>query len=108
MDFVAQQSRRTRPKVYAAILGALFLISAAPLVLAHGGHGDEFKGHTKATAGSIQVDAATAIRMGLKVVPVLRQRLALGIKTTGQIETMSNRRVEVTPPITGTVIQLLV
>lgn len=46
--------------------------------------------------------------MGLKVVPVLRQRLALGIKTTGQIETMPNRRVEVTTPITGTVIQLLV
>jgi membrane fusion protein, heavy metal efflux system len=39
---------------------------------------------------------------------VRRQRLALCIKTTGQIETMPNRRVEVTTPITGTVTQLLV
>lgn len=108
MHFIAQQSRRRWPKVYAVILGALFLTTASPLVLAHGGHGDEFKGNAKPTAGSIQVDAATATRMGLKVVPVRRQRLALGIKTTGQIETMPNRRVEVTTPITGTVTQLLV
>jgi membrane fusion protein, heavy metal efflux system len=108
MHFIVQQFRRIGSNPYAAILGTLLVTTAAPLVLAHGGHGDEFKGNTKATAGSIQVDVTTAKRMGLKVVPVRRQRLALGIKTTGQVETMPNRRVEVTTPITGTVTQLLV
>jgi membrane fusion protein, heavy metal efflux system len=108
MHFTAQQSHRICPKAYAATLTALFLTTASPSVLAHGGHGHEFKGNAQATAGSIQVDAATATRMGLKVVPVRRHRLASGIKTTGQIETMPNRRVEVTTPIIGTVTQLLV
>ena len=37
-------------------------------------------------AGAVQVDAETAKRMGSKVEPVARQRLAFGIKTTGKIE----------------------
>ena len=78
-------------------------------VLAHGGHKDEFQGGTEAiAAGSIQVDAETAKRLEIKVQPVNRQRLAVGIKTSGQIETLPNQKVEVTAPITGTVVELLV
>ena len=80
-------------------------------VLAHGGHGDEFQGgsETSQTADSIQVDADTAKRIGVKVEPVKSQRLAVGIKTTGQIETLPNKQVEVTTPISGTkVVELLV
>lgn len=93
---------------------ALMSIAALSLVpapaLAHGGHGDEFHDQTQATpsATQIQVDPATATRIGLKVEPVTSRPFALGIKATGQIETLPDQQVEVTTPVGGTVIQLLV
>jgi cobalt-zinc-cadmium efflux system membrane fusion protein len=89
----------------------LLLLLTAPLKgLAHGGHGDEFQSGQTTTpaAGAIAVDAATAKRLGLKVEPVNRQRLAFGITTTGQIEALPNQQVEVTTPVKGTVTRLLV
>ncbi|MGF1604482.1 MAG: efflux RND transporter periplasmic adaptor subunit [Thermosynechococcaceae cyanobacterium] len=78
-------------------------------ILAHAGHGDEFKGGNNATpsVGAVQVDAETAQRLDLKVEPAKRQQLAVGIKATGQIETLPNQRVEVTTPVKGTVTRLL-
>ena len=78
--------------------------------MAHGGHGNEFQHGSQPaeSAGAIQVDSQTAKRLGLKVEPVSRQRLAFGIKTTGKIEALPNQQVEVTTPVTGTVIKLLV
>ncbi|MCW5318342.1 efflux RND transporter periplasmic adaptor subunit [Nostoc sp. KVJ3] len=79
--------------------------------MAHGGHGNEFQAGSDATAtnNSIQVDADTAKRLGIKVEPVQHQRLAVGIKTTGQIETLPSQKVEVTTPIQGAkVVELLV
>ncbi len=96
--------------VSGAILSLVLLMPPAA-VLAHGGHGDEFQGGSEAsqTADSIQVDADTAKRLGIKVEPVKSQKLAVGIKTTGQIETLPNKQVEVTTPISGTkVVELLV
>ncbi|QLE46125.1 efflux RND transporter periplasmic adaptor subunit (plasmid) [Nostoc sp. C052] len=90
---------------------SLLLLASPTIVLAHGGHGDEFQGGSEATStnNSIQVDADTAKRLGIKVEPVQRQRLAIGIKTTGQIETLPNQKVEVTTPIEGAkVVKLLV
>ncbi|MBF2004485.1 MAG: efflux RND transporter periplasmic adaptor subunit [Chlorogloeopsis fritschii C42_A2020_084] len=90
---------------------SLLLLASPAVVLAHGGHGDEFQGPNQATqtTGSIQVDAETAKRLGIKVELVKRQRLAVGIKTTGQIETLPSQKVEVTTPITGAkVVELLV
>lgn len=90
---------------------SLVLLTPPTAVLAHGGHGDEFQGGSEAsqTTDSIQVDADTAKRLGIKVEPVKSQRLAVGIKTTGQIETLPNKQVEVTTPISGTkVVELLV
>ncbi len=85
------------------------LLLGNPVVLAHGGHGDEFQGgETTKAAGSIQVDAQTAKRLGIKVEPVKQTMLAVGIKTTGQIETLPSKKVEVTAPIPGTVVELLV
>ncbi|WP_223257509.1 efflux RND transporter periplasmic adaptor subunit [Phormidesmis priestleyi] len=79
-------------------------------VLAHAGHGDEFKGGSQSaqSADAIQVDAETTKRLGLKIEPVARQPLAFGIKTTGQIESLPNQQVEVTTPVRGTVTRLLV
>jgi cobalt-zinc-cadmium efflux system membrane fusion protein len=96
--------------VSGAIL-SFILLTAPAVVLAHGGHGDEFQGGSEAsqTADSIQVDTETAKRLGIEVEPVNRQHLAVGIKTTGQIETLPNKQVEVTTPISGTkVVELLV
>lgn len=95
----------------AGALLSLLLLTTPAAVLAHGGHGNEFLGGTEATvaAGSIQVDAETAKRLGIKVEPIKRQHLAIGIKTTGQIETLPNRKVEVTTPISKAIVaELLV
>ncbi len=95
-----------------SISGAVLslIILGNPAVLAHGGHGNEFQGGSETTqaAGSISVDAQTAKRLGIKVEPVRRTTLTVGIKTTGQIETLPSKKVEVTAPIAGTVVELLV
>ncbi len=62
----------------------------------------------KQSPGSVQVDAKTAKRLGIEVEPVTRHELASGIRTTGQIESLPNQKVEVTAPIDGTVVELLV
>ncbi len=94
------------------VSGALLslLLLTAPLeVFAHVGHGDEFQGgNATQSADAINVDAATAERMGLKVEPVARQALAFGVQATGQIEASPSRKVEVTNPVGGTVVKLLV
>jgi membrane fusion protein, heavy metal efflux system len=89
----------------------IFLLASPVVVLAHTGHGNEFQGgsETIGASGSIQVDAQTAKRLGIKVEPVKRQQLAVGIKTTGQIETLSSQKVEVNTPISqAKVVELLV
>ncbi|KAF3890093.1 MULTISPECIES: efflux RND transporter periplasmic adaptor subunit [Nostocales] len=89
---------------------SFMLLSSPTAVLAHAGHGNEFQGgETTSGTASIQVETETAKRMGIQVEPVKRQRLAVGIKTIGQIETLPNRQVEVTTPISGAkVVELLV
>jgi cobalt-zinc-cadmium efflux system membrane fusion protein len=103
------QSPAVNVRVSGAIL-SLILLTAPTSVLAHGGHGNEFQGGSEASqaTGSIQVDAQTAKRLGIKVEPITPQRLSVGIKTTGQIETLPSKKVEVTAPIAGTVVELLV
>ena len=88
----------------------LLLLSTPMRVFAHSGHGDEFQGGSQSaqSADAIHVDAETTKRLGLKVEPVSRQKLAFGIKTTGQIESLPNQQVEVTTPVRGTVTRLLV
>lgn len=92
-------------------LASLLLLASPAAVLAHAGHGNEFQEGTQATgaSSSIQVDAQTAKRLGIKVEQALRQRLAVGVKTTGQIETLPNQKVEVNTPISkAKVVELLV
>ncbi|MBN8561986.1 MAG: efflux RND transporter periplasmic adaptor subunit [Leptolyngbya sp. UWPOB_LEPTO1] len=94
----------------ATVLGLLLIIVAPQITLAHAGHGNEFQHDSQPvqTVGAIEVDAATAERMGLTVESVSRQRLVSGIKTTGQIEAQPNQQAEVTTPVGGTVLRLLV
>lgn len=93
---------------FGIVLSLMFLASP---VVAHPGHGDEFHSGSDATPAvtPIQVDAQTSQRLGIKVEPVQRQRLAVSIKTTGQIETLPSQQAEVTTPIAGAkVVELLV
>ena len=100
----------TTQRVAVTLLSSLLLTPTPAIVLAHGGHSNAFQDGSQpaASAGAIQVDDATAKRLGLRVEAVSRQRLAFGIKTTGKIEALPNQMVEVTTPVTGTVIKLLV
>jgi cobalt-zinc-cadmium efflux system membrane fusion protein len=91
---------------------SLLLLSSPTAVFAGGGHdhsgASDFQSGSQ-TSGSIEVDAETAQQLGIKVEPVKSQPLALGIKATGQIETLPSQRVEVTTPISGAkVVELLV
>jgi membrane fusion protein, heavy metal efflux system len=90
---------------------SLFLLTAPTAVFAHGGHGDEFHGGnaTSETSNSIPVDAQTAKRLGITVEPVTRKRVDIGLKNTGQIETLPSKQVEITTPVEGAkVTELLV
>jgi membrane fusion protein, heavy metal efflux system len=90
---------------------SVLLLASPVVVLAHAGHGNEFQGGSETTGAtnSIQVDAQTAKRLGIKVEPVKRQQLSVGIKTTGQIETLPSQKVEVNTPISkAKVVELLV
>ncbi|WP_193200020.1 efflux RND transporter periplasmic adaptor subunit [Nostoc sp. MG11] len=92
---------------------SLLLLTTPTAVLAGAGHdhigGSSFQGSGSQASGSVEVDAETAQRLGIKVEPVKRQQLALGIKSTGQIETLPSQKVEVNTPITGAkVVELLV
>ncbi|AFY36264.1 efflux RND transporter periplasmic adaptor subunit [Calothrix sp. PCC 7507] len=103
-------SLRSQTPTVSGIFLSLLLLASPTVVMAHGGHGNEFAAGNEATStnNSIQVDADTVKRLGIKVEPVQRQRLAIGIKTTGQIETLPSQKVEVTTPIQGAkVVELL-
>jgi cobalt-zinc-cadmium efflux system membrane fusion protein len=90
---------------------SIILLTAPTVVFAHAGHGDEFQGSNAAgqTLDSVRVDAETVESLGITVEPVTKKQLDVGIKTTGQIETLPNRQVEVTTPVEGAkVVELLV
>ena len=96
---------------FSGILLSFLLFIDPAAVFAHAGHGNEFHesgGDATQTPGAISVDAETSKRIGIKVEPVKSQRLSVGIKTTGQIETLPNQKVEVRAPVSGTVVELLV
>jgi cobalt-zinc-cadmium efflux system membrane fusion protein len=92
---------------------SLLLLNTPTTVLAGAGHdhtgASSFQGGGSKATGSVEVEAETAKLLGVKVESVQRQRLAVGIKTTGQIEILPSQKVEVTTPIEGVkVVELLV
>lgn len=104
-------STRRAKSVLSSLLFSLLLATTPTIVLAGPGHDHgegSFQESAPQTGGVVKVDAETAQRMGLKVEAVTRQRLPFGVQTTGQIEVLPNRRVQVTNPTGGTVIRMFV
>jgi membrane fusion protein, heavy metal efflux system len=107
-----QQSNRYQNKIasFFTIL-SLLLLTAPTAVMAGAGHdhsgAGSFQGGSDSN-NSVNVDKETAQRLGIKVEPAKKQPLDVGIKTTGQIETLPDQRVDVTAPMTSKVVELLV
>ncbi|MBJ7898535.1 MAG: efflux RND transporter periplasmic adaptor subunit [Cyanobacteria bacterium RI_101] len=89
----------------APILGLLY----SPNALAHGGHGDEFhQSESAQSAQGLTVDQDTIRRLDIQVEPLQSRYLDTGLRTTGQIENLPQQRVEVTTPVGGKLLKLLV
>jgi membrane fusion protein, heavy metal efflux system len=92
-----------------ALLGLMNCwISLAPAAFSHSGHGNEFGDKEKTSSSEVKIEAEIARQLGVKVSPVQKQSLKLEVVATGQIELLPNQKVEVTAPIKGKIIQLLV
>jgi membrane fusion protein, heavy metal efflux system len=90
------------------LLLPLWVLILSSSAFAHGGHGNEFGGQDGAKSTNVQIDGATAQRIGVQTVAAKKQSLNVEIAATGQIELLPSQKVAVTAPIKGKLIQLLV
>lgn len=99
-------SSRTKALALLSLMNCWIFL--APAALSHSGHGNEFSDKEKNSSSEIKIDTETAQLLGIKVTPVKKQSLKVEIVATGQIELLPNQKVEVTAPIKGKILQLLV
>jgi membrane fusion protein, heavy metal efflux system len=90
------------------LLLPLSILGLSIPTFAHAGHGNEFSHQDGATNSNVQIDAVTAKQIGVQVVAAKKQSLNVEIAATGQIELLPSKKVEVTAPIKGKLVQLLV
>jgi membrane fusion protein, heavy metal efflux system len=90
------------------LLLPLSILTIASSVSAHAGHGNEFGSQAGTKSTNVQIDRATAQQLGVQTVAAKKQSLNVEISATGQIELLPSKKVEVTAPIKGKVLQLLV
>lgn len=105
------QFKRSQKKIASmCTIGCLLLLTTPTAVFAGAGHDHSGASSFQAggEGGPVNVDTQTAQRLGIKVEAIKRQPLDVGIKTTGQIETLPDQRVDVTAPLTSKVVELLV
>ncbi len=94
-----------------SFLSFMMLAIAKPAISGQGhNHGSSaFESEGNESVKAVKVDPKIAQNLGIRVEPTKRQRLAVAIKTPGQIESLPNKRVEVNTPIDqAQVIELLV
>ena len=91
-----------------ALLVLCLSLTTPVAVFAHAGHGNEFESEAAGSAQSISIDGETTERMGIAIEPVAPELMDVGIQVTGEIEALPSHRVEVTSPLPGTAIELLV
>jgi cobalt-zinc-cadmium efflux system membrane fusion protein len=102
-----QNQMLTRNWAFPLMLGLLVLSPKA--TFAHAGHGDEFhQSESAQSAQGISLDADTIRRLGIQVESLQPRSLMTGLRATGQIETLPQQRVEVTTPVGGKLLKLLV
>jgi membrane fusion protein, heavy metal efflux system len=97
-----------RRQLERSLLIGLLVVGTPELAVAHAGHGNEFGSSQSVSPTGIEVDAPTADRMGIQVEPVTQKLMETGIQATGKIETLPGNTVEVTSPIPGKIVELLV
>jgi membrane fusion protein, heavy metal efflux system len=90
------------------LLLPIWILVVSPSVFAHAGHGNEFSHQDGGTNSNVQIDGATAKQIGVQTVAAKKQSLNVEISATGQIELLPSQKVEVTAPIKGKILQLLV
>ena len=90
------------------LLLPLSILTISASVSAHGGHGNEFGGQEGSKSTNLQIDGETAKQIGVQTVAAKKQSLNVEIAATGQIELLPSQKVEVTAPIKGKLVQLLV
>jgi membrane fusion protein, heavy metal efflux system len=90
------------------ILLPIWILLVSSSAIAHGGHGDEFGSQDGTKSTNVQIDGATAQQIGIQTVAAKKQSLNVEISATGQIELLPSKKVEVTAPIKGKLVQLLV
>ncbi|WP_373545244.1 efflux RND transporter periplasmic adaptor subunit [Chamaesiphon sp.] len=90
------------------LLLPIWISLVSPSALAHGGHGNEFGSQEGTKSTKVQIDGATAQQIGVQTVAAKTQSLNVEISATGQIELLPSKKVEVTAPIKGKLVQLLV
>ena len=94
-----------------SFLSFMMLAIAKPAISGQGhNHGSSaFESEGNESVKAVKIDSKIAQNLGIRVEPAKRQRLAVAIKTPGQIESLPNKRVEVNTPIDqAQVIELLV
>jgi membrane fusion protein, heavy metal efflux system len=102
-----------RSNKFKLLLSIIILSTGFNPKIVFAGAGHDHSGASSFKAGgeassAVKVDPETIKRLGIKVEPVKDRPLDIGIKTTGQIETLPDQKVEVTAPLTSKVVQLLV
>ncbi len=90
------------------LLIPLSILSIASSALAHAGHGNEFSHQEGTKSTKVQIDSATANQIGVQTIAAKKQSLNVEISATGQIELLPSQKVEVTAPVKGKLIQILV
>ncbi|MGL4619570.1 MAG: efflux RND transporter periplasmic adaptor subunit, partial [Chroococcidiopsis sp.] len=94
-----------------AISSLILLTSVTPVLAGQGhGHSDSaFEAQGTQPLEKVKVDEKVGQNLGIEVEPVTRKPLAVGIKTSGQIENLPSKQVEVNTPIDqAQVVELLV
>ncbi len=98
--------------IVAAIVAVLPFFAIPRPAIAGAGHDHSGASSFKQSGGNsnqpIAVDGETAKRLGLKIETIRSQPFDIGLKTTGKIETPPDRGVEVTAPVKGKIVSLLV
>jgi membrane fusion protein, heavy metal efflux system len=90
------------------LLLPLWILLLSRSVSAHAGHGNEFAHQDGSNNTNVQIDGATAKQIGVQTVAAKKQSLNVEIAATGQIELLPSKKVEVTAPIRGKLVKLLV